>query len=185
MMIRSTTEEARNRFRMQFLNETRPCTFREDVPEIKVGDQKMGPFKAGVRTNLPNWALETLMMHDLVDIDPSEAYESLRRLQNLYNAEQRDPHKLQTFPPFLYSALSRKMHRLEGDKTSLDPRRHDEIEKTRRMLEILIQTRLSKVIRVAKSGANQDKRRHMTLEERWLCDELGILMSAWREIVTE
>ena len=94
---------------------------------------------------------------------------------------------LQTFPPLLYSALIRKLNQLQSDKTSIGPRRHDEIEKMQSMLEILVETRLSKLMRAAKppKGANQDMRKRMALEEKWLVDELHSLLSAWREMVTE
>jgi hypothetical protein len=185
MTFQRDTRTAKERFEIQFLNETRTCNFLEDIPELNIGGEKLGPFKSGTVTQLPNWVIEKLVAHNLVDLDATEAYESLRRFQNLYNAEEKQPHKLQVFPPLLYSALIRKVNQLQSDKTSLDPRRHDEIEKIRRMLRILVETRLSKIMRVAKSGANQDRRKQMALEERWLVDELGILLSTWREMVTE
>jgi DNA replication initiation complex subunit (GINS family) len=153
---------------------------REPVPEITIGGQKLGPYKPGEKIVLSNWIIEELQAHNLVTLAPEDAYESMRRLQNLSREEEKQPHKLQSFHPFLYSALSRKMFRLQSDKTSLDPRRYEEIEKMQRMIPVLIETRLSKVVRVAKSGASQDKRRQMTNEERWLCDELVGLFSAWR-----
>ncbi len=185
MMIREDVETVMKRFEIQFLNGTRGCIFREDVPELIVAGQKIGPFKAGITVTLQNWIIEKLIAHDLADIVPNDAFESLRRLQNLHHAEENHPHKLQTFPEFLYSALNRKMVRLQGDKTGLDPRRYDEIERVQRMIPVLVETRLSKIIRVAKSGAQQDKRKQMANEERWLCDELSNLLSAWRETVRE
>ncbi len=185
MTFQRDVRTVRERFTIQFLNETRTCTFREDVPEISIGGERIGPFKAGTSTQLQNWVIEKLAVHNLVDLDATEAYESLRRFQNLYNAEEKQPHKLQVFPPLLYSALIRKVNQLQSDKTSIDPRSHDEIEKIRRMLRILVENRLSKIMRVAKSGVNQDRRKQMALEERWLVDELGTLLSTWREMVTE
>ncbi len=185
MTFQRDVKTIKERFVIQFLNEARTCTFREDVPEVIIGGEKLGPFKAGTTTQFQNWAIERLVAHNLVELDATEAYESLRRFQNLYNAEEKQPHKLQVFPPLLYSALIRKVTQLQSDKTSIDPRRHDEIEKIRRMLRILVENRLSKIMRVAKSGTNQDRRKQMALEERWLVDELGILLSTWREMVTE
>jgi len=187
MVVRESSEEARARFRMLFLNETRPCIFREDVPEVSVGDKKIGPYKAGATEDLPNWAIEILMAHELVDLDPEEAYESLIEIQKLYDAERRSPHVLtdKPFPTALYSALSRRLHLIQRDKTSLDPEIRDEIKDRQRIVQMLIQTRLTKIIQVARSGADQDKRRRMSQEERWLCDELDMLLSSWRGIVTE
>ena len=73
------------------------------------------------------------------------------------------------------------MLNLQSDKSSLDPRLYDEIERLERMIPMLLESRLSKIIRVAKSGAMQDKRKDMTLEERWLCQELTDLLSDWRK----
>ena len=126
-----------------------------------------------------------LMKHDIVDIVPEDAYDSLRRLQNLYREEEKQPHKLQTFQPFLYTALSRKVLRLQSDRTSIDPRKYDEIEKLQRMVPFLVETRLSKILRVAKSGAYQEKRKQMAYEERWLCEELIDLLSGWRQNIME
>jgi hypothetical protein len=180
MRIGGNAEEIIERFRMLFLNESRNCLIREPIPEITIGGQKIGPYKSGERIVLPNWIIEELQTHNLVSLAPEDAYESMRRLQNLSREEERQPHKLQSFHPFLYSAISRKMFQLQSDKTSLDPRRYEEIEKMQRIIPILIETRLSKVVRVAKSGASQNNRRQMTHEERWLCDELVGIFSTWR-----
>ena len=188
MALQRDAKTAKERFEIRFLNETRTCSFRKDVPELSIGGEKLGPFKSGTETRLPNWVIEKLVAHNLVDLDAAEAYESLRRFQNLYNAEEKQPHKLQVFPPLLYSALIRKVNQLQSDKTSIGPRQHDEIEIIRKMLRIIVETRLSKIMRVAKSaksGANQDRRKQMAFEERWLADELATLLSTWREMVTE
>ena len=87
--------------------------------------------------------------------------------------------------PLLYAAWSRKMLRYQSDKTSLDPRRYDEIEKMQRMMPFLVETRVSKIWRVAKSGAYLDKKKQMTNEERWLCEALIKLISSWRKNVIE
>ncbi|MBD3159662.1 MAG: hypothetical protein GF309_12795 [Candidatus Lokiarchaeota archaeon] len=173
------------RYLMLFLNAKRKCIFRQDFEELTIGDWTIGPFRAGEEARLPNWIIEKLDSNDIVDIAPEDALESLRRLQNQYRAEDRHPHKLQSFHPHLYAALERKMTRLQSDKTSLDPRSFDEIEKMQRMIPSLVETRLSKIIRVAKSGAYQDKREYMTMEERWLCEELVELLSSWRTAVRE
>ncbi|NHI83211.1 MAG: hypothetical protein EAX81_02750 [Candidatus Thorarchaeota archaeon] len=179
------TKEIIERFEMCFLNESRGCEFRADVPQFVVAGQNYGPFKAGDRSTLPNWVIEKLALNGIADVLPNEAYESLRRLQNLRYAEDKQPHKLQPFPPYLYSALKRKLVRLQSDKTSLDPQRYEEIGIAQSNMEVLMETRLSKIMRVAKSGAQQDKRKHMAYEERWLADKLNDLLSAWRELLTK
>lgn len=173
------------RFEMQFLNEIRGCEFRVDIPQFIVAEQKYGPFKAGDRISLPNWVIEKLASKGYADVPPNEAYESLRRLQNLRYAEEKQPHKMQPFPPFLYSALKRKLLRLQSDKTSLDPQKYDEIEKAQSNVAVLMETRISKIMRVAKSGVQQDKRKQMAHEERWLADRLAFLLSAWRELIAK
>jgi hypothetical protein len=173
------------RFEMAFLNESRECIFQENVSQMNVAGEKLGPFKKGDRASLPNWVIEKLLKYDYVDIVPEDAYESLRRLQNLYREEEKQPHKLQSFQPFLYTAIARKTLRLQSDKTSMDPRKYDEVEKLRKMTPFLVETRLSKILRVAKSGAYQEKRNQMAHEERWLCEELVELLSGWRQNVME
>jgi DNA replication initiation complex subunit (GINS family) len=185
MKLCSEAKDEMNRFEMLFLNETRECIFQKPMPEIIVGGNKLGPFKKDDQVSFPNWIIEQLLKHDIVDIVPEDAYDSLRRLQNLYREEEKQPHKLQTFQPFLYTALSRKVLRLQSDRTSIDPRKYDEIEKLQRILPFLVETRLSKILRVAKSGAYQEKRKQMAYEERWLCEELIDLLSGWRQNIME
>jgi hypothetical protein len=180
MRISQNAEEIVERFRMLFLNESRNCIVRESIPELTIGGRKIGPHKSGERLLLPNWIIEELQGHNLVTLAPEDAFESMRRLQNLGREEEKQPHKLQSFHPFLYSAISRKSFQLQSDKTSLDPRRYEEIEKMQRIIPIMIETRLSKVVRVAKSGGLQNNRRQMTHEERWLCDELVGMFSSGR-----
>ncbi|MFW9943576.1 MAG: hypothetical protein ACFFB7_01110 [Candidatus Sifarchaeia archaeon] len=185
MIFRESSKEARARFRMLFLNEIRPCIVREDVPEISVGDRKIGPYKAGTTEELPNWTIEILIAHGLVDLDPNRAYESLTDVQKRYDLQRRNPHILERLPNALYSGLSRRLQLIQRDKTSLDPEIRDEIKQRQRVVQMLIQMRLTNIIQVAKSGTDQDKRKRMTQEERWLCDELDMLFSSWREIVAE
>ena len=185
MRISKDSKDVMKRFEMTFLNESRDCIFRENVSKIKIAGEEFGPFKKGDHTSLPNWAIEQLLKYEYVDISPEDAYESLRRLQNLYREEEKHPHKLQTFKPFLYTAIARKTLRLQSDKTSMDPRKYDEVEKLRKMTPFLVETRLSKILRVAKSGAYQEKRNLMANEERWLCEELVELLSGWRQNVME
>ena len=185
MKLCSEAKEEMNRFEMMFLNEARECIFQKPMPEITVAGNKLGPFKKGDQVSLPNWIIEQLLKHDIVDIAVKDAYDSLRQLQNLYREEEKQPHRLQTFQPFLYTALSRKVLRLQSDRTSIDPRKYDEIEKLQRMVPFLVETRLSKILRVAKSGAYQEKRKQMAYEERWLCEELIELLSGWRQNITE
>jgi hypothetical protein len=185
MKLCSEAKDEMNRFEMLFLNETRECIFQKPMPEITVRGTKLGPFKKDDRASFPNWIVEQLLKHEIVDIVPEDAYDSLRRLQNLYREEEKQPHVLQTFQPFLYTALNRKVLRLQSDRTSIDPRKYDEIEKLQRILPFLVETRLSKILRVAKSGAYQEKRKHMAYEERWLCEELIDLLSGWRQNIME
>ncbi len=185
MKLSTDSKDVMKRFEMAFLNESRDCIFQENVPQIRFANAQFGPFKKGDRATLPNWVIEKLLNHGFVDIAPEDAYESLRRLQNLYRAEEKQPHKFQTFEPFLYTAITRKTLRLQSDKTAMDPRKYDEVEKLRKMTPFLVETRLSKILRVAKSGAYQEKRNQMAHEERWLCEELIELLSGWRQNVME
>ncbi|MHA1862580.1 MAG: hypothetical protein ACTSWA_02340 [Candidatus Thorarchaeota archaeon] len=185
MKLCNDSKDIMKRYEMAFLNESRDCIFRENIPQIKAGGEKFGPFKKGDLANLPNWVIENLLKYEYIDIAPEDAYESLRRLQNLYREEEKQPHKFQPFQPFLYTAIARKTLRLQSDKTSMDPRKYDEVEKLRKITPFLVETRLTKILRVAKSGAYQDKRNQMTHEERWLCEELIELLSGWRQNVME
>jgi len=181
MKLCSEAKDVMDRFDMLFLNEIRECIFQKSLTEISVSGKKLGPFKKDDRANLPNWVIEQLLIRGIVDLSPEDAYDSVRRLQNLYREEEKQPHKLQTFQPFLYTAFGRKLLRLQSDRTSMDPRKYEEIEKLQRMVPFLVETRLSKILRVAKSGGYQEKRRLMAYEERWLCEELIALLSGWRQ----
>ena len=185
MKLCAEAKDEMNRFQMMYLNETRECIFQKPLPQLNIGSNKVGPFKKDDRVRLPNWVIESLLKQDIVEIAPEDAYDSLRRLQNLYREEEKQPHKLQTFQPFLYTAINRKVFRLQSDKTSMDPKKYDEIEKLQRMVPFLVETRLSKILRVAKSGAYQEKRTQMAHEERWLCEELINLLSGWRQNIME
>ncbi len=185
MKLCMDSKDAMKRFEMAFLNESRDCIFQKNVSQINIAGETFGPFKKGDHASLPNWVIEKLLKDESVDITPEDAYESLRRLQNLYREEEKHPHKLQTFQPFLYTAIARKTLRLQSDKTSMDPRKYDEVEKLTKMTPFLVETRLSKILRVAKSGAYQEKKNQMAHEERWLCEELVELLSGWRQNVME
>jgi hypothetical protein len=185
MRICIEAKEAMKRFEMLFLNEIRECIFLKPIPEFSVAGKKFGPFQKGDHSEMPNWVIERLLNNEYVEIAPDAAYESLRRLQNLYREEEKHPLTFQPFKPFLYRAIARKTLRLQSDKTSMDPRKYEEVEKLRKMTPFLVETRLSKILRVAKSGAYQEKRQQMAHEERWLCEELAGLLSGWRQNIME
>ena len=174
-------KEVVDRFRMTFLNDMRGCVFRRDFAVGLADGRQLGPFHEGDNADLPNWIIEKLLKHDIVDLVPEDAYESVRRVENLYLAEEKVPHKLQPFHPYLYAALSRKLLRLQSDKTSLDPRSYEEIDKLKRLIPYLLESRMSKIIRPAKSGAYLEMRKQMANEERWLCEQLAHLLSEWRD----
>jgi hypothetical protein len=183
MKPRDDVKEVLDRFRMMFLNDVRGCIFRKDIVVGLADGRQIGPFHEGDHADLPNWIIEKLQKHDVVDLVPEDAFESVRRVENLYLAEEKVPHKLQPFHPYLYAALSRKLLRLQSDKTSLDPRSYEEIDKLKRLIPFLLESRLSKIIRTAKSGAYLEMRKQMANEERWLCEELAHLLSEWRDDV--
>ena len=185
MKLRSTAKDAIDRYEMLFLNATRECIFRKDAQVITIADKKYGPFERGKRVVLPNWAIEKLQNAQLVDIAPAEAHESLRRLQNIYREEEKHPFKLQPFHPFIYAAMNRKVHRLQSDKTDIDPRKYDEVEKLKKMTPLIVETRLSKVLRVAKAGSYKERSSQMANEEKWLCKELSEVLDGWRQNIIE
>jgi hypothetical protein len=179
--LSTTTKNIVERAQMDYLNETGRCVFLKDVPQTLIGGKQLGPYSATSEADLPMWVVEKLANHGLVELSQDDNIASITRLQTVSRAEEDSPHKLQTFHPLFYSAINRKMLNLQGDKSSLDPRLYDEIERLERMIPMLLESRLTKIIRVAKSGALQDKRKDMTLEERWLCKELTDLLSDWRK----
>ena len=173
-------DEIIERYKMVCLNEVRACEFIKAFPRMTIGGKEVGPFEVGHQANLPNWIIERLLVEGIVVLSSEDSYDSMARLQTLYR-EESNHSKLADFPPLLYAALNKKIHRLQMDKTSLDPRSHEDIERVERILQVMIETRLSKLLRVAKSGAYQEKRKQMTFEERWLCEEIVNLLSSWRQ----
>ncbi|MHA1958860.1 MAG: hypothetical protein ACW99U_01425 [Candidatus Thorarchaeota archaeon] len=184
MEVCEETAEVLERFRMEFLNEMRTCLFMKDTKGFAVGGVDIGPFQSGAQVDLPNWVIEILRDHDIVELLPSEAYESTRRLSNLHRMEMKNQ-ELQTFHPLLYAAVGRKILKLQRDKTSLDPRTLEETERLQSMMSTLVEIRRSKVVRAAVARAYTEKRRLMTMEERWLCERLTNLLSTWREKVLD
>ena len=179
--LRSTIKEIIDRSQMEFSNDTRMCLVIRDIPEVVIAGKKLGPLATSSQVEIPNWAIEILKNHGYIEIDQDEDYASIQYIQNVYRTEDDSPHKgLQSIHPLLYSAINTKLIELRSEKASLDPKQYDEIERLRRLLGIISQKRLSKILRVAISGAYQDKRKDMTLEERWLCEELGFLASDWK-----
>jgi hypothetical protein len=184
MELCEETTEVLERFKMEFLNDSRTCLFKKDTQRLTIGGIEIGPFQSGVQADLPNWAIEILQENGIVELLPAEAYESTRRLSNLHRMEMKD-HELQTFHPLLYTAVSRKILKLQRDKTSIDPRSLEEMEQLQSMMSALVEIRRSKVVRAAVARAYTEKRRQMTNEERWLCERLTNLLSSWREKVLD
>jgi len=185
MRICVDSKDATKRFEMLFLNELRQCIFQKPTPEFTVAGQKFGPFQKDELSELPNWVIEKLLKNKYVNIDSKHDYESLQNLQKLYHEEEKNPFKFQIFPPSLYAAIARKTLRLQGDKTSIGPQEHEDAEKLRKIISFLVETRLSKILRVASSGDYQKWGHQMAHEERWLCEELKELLSGWRQNIMD
>ncbi len=167
---------------MDFANDTRSCITIRDIPELLIAGKKVGPFPKSTQIELPNWAIEPLTNHGYVKLDPDSDYSSLQGVQNVHSVEKDSPHKgLQPIHPLLYSAINKKLIKIRREKGTLDPKEFDELERLRLLISIISQKRLSKILRVAKSGACSEKRKAMTLEERWLCEEISILATEWRD----
>jgi hypothetical protein len=173
------------RFEMQFLMEKRRCIFTDNVPQVLVANHELGPFKKGQEVKLPNWVIEKFSSRGLADIHQDDEYESTIELKKLYQMEKGQPYNLQRFPSFIYTAAGRRLLQLQGDKTSLDPKRYEGIESIQQMMSVMVETRLAKIMDIAKSGGNHDKRKQMAHEEQWLLDRLSYLIDAWREMLKE
>ncbi|UCE10393.1 MAG: hypothetical protein JSW61_00275 [Candidatus Thorarchaeota archaeon] len=184
MQLCDETDEVLERFKMEFLNESRTCLLKKEVPKLTIGGIEIGPLQSGVQVDLPNWVIEILQEAGIAELLPAEAYESTRRLSNLHRMEMKD-HELQTFHPLLYAAVSRKILKLQRDKTSIDPISLEETERLQSMMDALVEIRRSKVVRAAVARAYTEKRKKMTNEERWLCERLADLLSSWREKVLD
>jgi len=185
MIDRIETNAIMERFEMQFLMEERRCIFKSDVPQMVVSNQELGPFRKGQEVKLPNWAIEKFSARGLVDIHQNDEYESTMELKKLYQLEKGQPYNLQRFPSFIYTATGRRLLQLQGDKTSLDPKRYEGIENIQQMISVIVETRLAKIVDIAKSGGNHDKRKQMAHEEQWLLDRLSYLIDTWREMLKE
>lgn len=185
MKISIDSKEAMKRFEMLFFNENRECIFQKPVPEFTVLGQKFGPFQKGDNAELPNWVIERLLKEDYIDIAPRHAYESYRQLQNIFNNIRKGQQAFLELQPFFYRALARKSLRLQSDKTSTDPRKYEEAENFYKMIRDIVETRSSQILLVADSDAYRDNRQQMTLEERWLCEEITGLLSGWRQNIVE
>ncbi len=74
MKLCNDSKDVMKRYEMAFLNESRDCIFRENIPQIKAGGEKFGPFKKGDLVNLPNWVIENLLKYEYIDIAPEDAY---------------------------------------------------------------------------------------------------------------
>ena len=177
--LTSTTSEIVERSQMEFLNSNRTCVFVKGISKLIIGGEIIGPYASDAQTDLPNWVIEKLAAHGIVELVQNAEFESMSDLQSIFR-EEKENSNLQTSHPLLYAAISRKILNLQSDRSSMDERLYDEIEKIQRVVSMLLESRLTKIIRVAKSGALQ-MRKDMTLEEQWFCDELANLISDWRK----
>jgi hypothetical protein len=168
---------------MLFLNEERECVFDDNLPNMIIGGNAIGPFEMGTPTMLPNWIIEKLMAKGLVKLEKSTRRKD--ELHRFHQEEMRSP-KMVDLPPLLYATVIRYLQRIQSDKTALDQRIDNEIDDTKNMLESIIKVRMPKLMRVAMDrGAFLDKRGLMTLEERWLMEHLMDLISSWEKTITE
>ncbi len=169
------------RHRMRFLNDSRTCNILEDIPETQLGRYSIGPFRPGDQASLPNWIIEKLQQKNWLEVTEDENYESLENLQRIQIKQREQPFRLQHFHQFLYAALTRRLLLMRSDKTSLDSRQYNEIKQLEQMIENLRGPRLSQVIRAAKTENWHDMKKQMTLEERWLSEQIATLLSEWNK----
>ncbi len=182
MIVEENPRSITRRAEILQLVENCDCTFLTDVPAIRLSNTSIGPFKSGQTVLLPNWIAEVLHDQGLVKISGGGVVEWMSRLQALVS-DEKNKGALQACPPLLYATSHRVVLSMKRDRTSIDPRQHDAIERVLMMLQTIGQSRLGKVIRLAKSGGCAEHRTRMTFEERWLCDIVSELVSAWYDAV--
>ncbi len=183
MQVVSDPQDIIDRADVVFLNSERNCRFVKPLSKIRLCGMEIGPFQSGAEARVPNWAIDFLLAEGIIEISEEDHVESNKRLRRLAYDEEHNT-GLQPLPRILYSALRQRIRYLESDKTSLDPARHEEIQKTRDSLRSLVASRIPKLIRAAwseveKSGTIQLLKGRMSGEERWLCEELVILLARW------
>ena len=184
MRLTNRAQDMVNRCRMDYLNEVRECVFLGALSKMHVCGREIGPFEEGDITELENWIINILMKEGLVEISLENEYEAIVHLQRIYQQEKRQS-SIQDVHQLTYAAIREKVRHLQGDKTSPDPILQQDIDRLEDILENIVEIRLSKVIRTAKSGAYQDIQKQMTHEERWLCEELIETLSEWRHYTKE
>ena len=184
MKLTNNAQEMVNRCKMDYLNETRECVFLSPLPKMHVGGREIGPFEEGEIIELENWIINILMKEGLVEISLENEYEAIVHLQRIYQQEKRQS-SIQDVHQLTYAAIREKIRYLQGDRTSPDPILQQDIDKLEDILKNIVEVRLSKVIRTAKSGAYQDIQKQMTHEERWLCEEIIETLSEWRHYTKE
>ncbi len=183
MKLETTAQEAFSRLRMAFLNSGRRCRLTRALGSITIGGKDVGPLSPDTQTELPNWALNVLLLHNTVELDPNDAFDSIQRLRNIFQQERKHPRDLYGgIPPApLYVAVAEKIRRLQRDRSALDPRILEEIDGIQRLTESLSNTRLSKILRAARAGVTQERLRQMTPEEKWLCKRIDRLVREWSD----
>jgi len=152
------------------------------IPEIRVGDEVLGPFPQDQEVEVERWIAKILKEEGYVEIIDEKGID-LAAISKIAWKESRTPQPVPLEPTFYVKVRSYLRSLAEKAKTNpeaLNEKRLAEV----RLIDV-INCRVQKIVNIALTGAQPPKEvlDCLTPEERVLFNEVCGLISRWRRSV--
>ncbi|MHC1601584.1 MAG: hypothetical protein ACXQTB_04495 [Candidatus Nezhaarchaeales archaeon] len=154
----------------------------KNVPEIKVGDEVLGPLIQDQELEVERWIARILREEGYVEIIDEKAVD-LTMLSKIAWKESRTP-QLTPLEPAFYVKVKNYLKSL-NERAKSNP----EILSEKKMAEVkltdIVNCRIQKIVYMALTGAQPPREvlENLTPEEKMLFDELSSTISRWRQSI--
>lgn len=169
---------------LELLNENTKFNLNRDLPQIEIGDEKIGPFNQGITIELPRWVCNKLEEHGYGS--KSEDIPSIVWISKLAWSESRSQ-AIMPLEPLFYAKLRSMIKTLrQRANQSSDPTTHKDYEAAYMCALDLITSRLQKIIKASLMAPGKlEAIPNTTDEEKFLFIILSKLINNWSKAILE
>jgi hypothetical protein len=153
--------------------------------EIKLAGLNVGPFEEGNEYEIYNWIAWELERSGIVHFREDESL-NVAKLNKLQWSERvQTVGQILRLPEDFYPRLRRYLASLRKE-ASKSPEKMIENEKARQLTRDIVNSRLKKIVSIASAPAQTEQTlKNLTVEERFLYDELYEFINQWRTQILE
>jgi hypothetical protein len=156
-----------------------------NCPEIKLTGLNVGPFEEGNEYEVPFWIAQELEKAGIARFREEERLDTAKLYKIQWIERVQTVGQISKLPENFYPKLRRYLTELK-EEASKTPEKLREYEKSRRVTQDIVNSRLKKIVSLASAPPQTEQTlKNFTIEERFLYEQLNKLVHEWKTKILE